>query len=123
MYFITEFINGGELFSHIRKRGKLSADAAKFISVEVACALQSVHDYGVVYRGVKPENIMIGIYLSHNYSGCTINDIVNCLCWMCRFIWAHKVDRFWFCKGYIWQLENVHSLRDSRVFSTRGAGG
>jgi protein kinase A len=37
-------------------------EVGKFISVEVACALQSVHDYGVVYRGIKPENIMLDSY-------------------------------------------------------------
>lgn len=58
---MTEFINGGELFAHIRKRGKLSVEASKFIGMEVACALQSVHDYGVVYRAIKPENIMLGM--------------------------------------------------------------
>lgn len=78
LYFVTDFVNGGELFSHIRKREKLALDASKFIAVEVACALQSVHDYGVVYRGVKPENILLGsCYLSmcpvfSNVSRCTL---------------------------------------------------
>ena len=48
------------MFSHIRKREKLSVEVAKFISIEVACGLQSIHDFGVIYRGIKPENIMLG---------------------------------------------------------------
>ena len=62
VFIITEFANGGEIFSHLRKKERFDIPTAKFLAVEVACALQSVHDFAVVYRGIKPENIVLGEY-------------------------------------------------------------
>ncbi len=44
----------------MRKRERFDDAIAKFITVETSCALNSIHDYGVVYRGIKPENILLG---------------------------------------------------------------
>lgn len=59
LFLVTEFANGGELFSHLRKRERFDEATAKFFSVEIACGLQAIHEYGVVYRGLKPENIVL----------------------------------------------------------------
>lgn len=59
LYMMTEFLPGGELFSHIRRNEKLPADVAKFYILEVAAALKCLHKLDIVYRDVKPENILI----------------------------------------------------------------
>lgn len=59
LYFIMEFINGGELFYHLKKDKKFSEERAKFYAAEIILALEYLHKEGVVYRDVKPENILI----------------------------------------------------------------
>lgn len=55
-----EFIQGGELFSHLRKNEKFDNDIAKFFAIEVAVALNKMHLLQIAYRDIKPENIMLG---------------------------------------------------------------
>ena len=59
LYLIMEFINGGELFYHLKKDKKFDEDRAKFYAAELVLALEYLHTEGVVYRDVKPENILI----------------------------------------------------------------
>ena len=59
LYLIMEFVNGGELFFHLKKEKKFSEARAKFYAAEIICALEYLHKNGVIYRDVKPENILI----------------------------------------------------------------
>jgi serine/threonine protein kinase len=61
---LLEFVQGGELFSHLRKNQKFDGDLAKFYCIEVAVALNRMHAISVAYRDIKPENIMLGHCLS-----------------------------------------------------------
>lgn len=59
LYLIMDFINGGELFYHLSQAGQFTEERAKFYTAEIILALQYLHKAGVVYRDVKPENILI----------------------------------------------------------------
>jgi len=54
-----EFINGGELFHHLKTARKFDENRAKFYAAEIILALEYLHKNGVIYRDVKPENILI----------------------------------------------------------------
>jgi serine/threonine protein kinase len=56
---LLDYIAGGELFSRLRKEGRFSIDVALFYSSEILLALQFVHKNDVVYRDLKPENLLI----------------------------------------------------------------
>src|SRR5512132_2716460 len=57
-FIATEFIEGVTLRAALVS-GKMSAQRALEIAVQVASALAAAHDAGVVHRDIKPENIML----------------------------------------------------------------
>ncbi|XP_008210300.1 cAMP-dependent protein kinase catalytic subunit beta [Nasonia vitripennis] len=59
IYMVLPFINGGEMFSHLRKIGKFDEALARFYAAQVALALEYLHKCSLVYRDLKPENILI----------------------------------------------------------------
>lgn len=58
-YFIMEYINGGDLFFHIRKSRAFSLERSKFYAAELLLAIEFMHQNGVIYRDLKPENVLI----------------------------------------------------------------
>ena len=62
LYLIMEFVNGGELFYHLQMAGKFEEARVRFYMAEIVLALEYLHKQGVVYRDVKPENILIDKY-------------------------------------------------------------
>jgi len=59
LYMLFPFICGGELFSHLRHSGKFSVSAAQFYAAEIVSALEYLHSLSIIYRDLKPENLLI----------------------------------------------------------------
>eukprot|EP01111_Echinosteliopsis_oligospora_P001789 TRINITY_DN1261_c0_g1_i1.p1 TRINITY_DN1261_c0_g1~~TRINITY_DN1261_c0_g1_i1.p1 ORF type:complete len:449 (-),score=98.71 TRINITY_DN1261_c0_g1_i1:135-1481(-) len=59
LYFIMDFINGGELFFHLQKEEKFTDERVRFYCAEIICGLEYLHAQGVLYRDLKPENILL----------------------------------------------------------------
>lgn len=59
IYFLSEYINGQELFDVIREVGYLSSPHAAFYVSSLVLAMEYLHSKNIVYRDVKPENIII----------------------------------------------------------------
>ena len=59
LYLIVEYVNGGDLFFHIKKKGCLSEKEARFYGAQIIIALQYLHSKKIIYRDLKPENVMI----------------------------------------------------------------
>ena len=59
LYIITEFLQGGELFFHLHKEKRFTNDKAKFYVAEIVVAIEYLHKKKIVYRDLKPENVLI----------------------------------------------------------------
>ncbi|XP_035779501.1 cAMP-dependent protein kinase catalytic subunit alpha-like isoform X2 [Anopheles albimanus] len=59
IYLVMPFVNGGELFTVLRSCGKFSEHQAIFYGAQVALALEYLHSCGLVYRDLKPENLLL----------------------------------------------------------------
>ncbi|CZR58480.1 uncharacterized protein PAC_08372 [Phialocephala subalpina] len=58
VYFIMEYISGGDLMLHIQ-RGQFGTKRAQFYVAEVCLALKYFHENGVIYRDLKLGNIIL----------------------------------------------------------------
>lgn len=59
LYFILDYVNGGELFYHLQRDKRFSEDRVRFYGAEIVLALEYLHAAGVVYRDLKPENLLL----------------------------------------------------------------
>ncbi|KAL4511015.1 hypothetical protein ABPG73_008093 [Tetrahymena malaccensis] len=60
IYFIMEYMAGGELFHHIKKRQRFQEQTCVYYSAQVILALEYLHEkLNVIYRDLKPENILM----------------------------------------------------------------
>ncbi|KAA0152224.1 hypothetical protein FNF29_04088 [Cafeteria roenbergensis] len=59
LYFVMDYCPGGELFFHLGKEGRFHEGRAKFYAAQILLALEHLHSKGVVYRDLKPENVLL----------------------------------------------------------------
>ena len=61
LYFITEFMHGGELNYHIYKEPNnyFSEEKTRFYAAEIISAINYLHNNNCIYRDLKPENVLI----------------------------------------------------------------
>ena len=50
LYMVMDFVNGGELFFHLRKSKRFSEDRSKFYAAEIFLAIEHLHSLNIIYR-------------------------------------------------------------------------
>ncbi len=59
IYFILEYIQGGELFTLLRSNVTFPVPQTKFYIAHIITVFEYLHSKNIVYRDLKPENILI----------------------------------------------------------------
>uniref|UniRef100_A0A4W5P218 non-specific serine/threonine protein kinase n=1 Tax=Hucho hucho TaxID=62062 RepID=A0A4W5P218_9TELE len=59
LYLILDFLRGGDLFTRLSKEVMFTEDDVKFYLAELALALDHLHGLGIIYRDLKPENLLM----------------------------------------------------------------
>ncbi|CAI9770746.1 unnamed protein product [Fraxinus pennsylvanica] len=58
IYFVLEFVKGGELFAKVAK-GRFGEDLSRIYFQQLISALSYCHSLGVYHRDLKPENLLL----------------------------------------------------------------
>jgi len=59
LYMVLDFVNGGELFFHLKREGRFPENRVKFYVAQISSALAHLHSADIIYRDLKPENILL----------------------------------------------------------------
>jgi serine/threonine protein kinase len=59
VFMAMEFLQGQDLFAHLKKEGPLEPGRLSRVMIQVCSALAEAHEMNVIHRDLKPENIMI----------------------------------------------------------------
>ncbi|CAD5217434.1 unnamed protein product [Bursaphelenchus xylophilus] len=59
LFFVIEFVSGGDLMFHMQQQRRLSEDHTRFYSAEIILALHFLHSRNIIYRDLKLDNVLL----------------------------------------------------------------
>ncbi|SCU88631.1 LAFA_0E13740g1_1 [Lachancea sp. 'fantastica'] len=59
LYFVLEYVSGGELLGLVRKHGPLPEIWYKHLFAQLVDTVDYMHSHGVIHRDLKPENVLL----------------------------------------------------------------
>lgn len=59
IHFFFKFMKGGDLYQHLRDVNSFTELQAKFIFSQIALGLSSLHERGIIFGDLKPENVLM----------------------------------------------------------------
>jgi serine/threonine protein kinase len=61
VHFVTELCIGGSLYHLLNTHEELDEDTIRIYGAEILLMLKTMHDKNIIYRDLKPENVLIDI--------------------------------------------------------------
>jgi serum/glucocorticoid-regulated kinase 2 len=59
LFLVLDYCAGGELFFHLSRHRRFSEKWTRFYAAELLLALGHLHSHGIIYRDLKPENVLL----------------------------------------------------------------
>ena len=59
IFLVMDFLGGGELFFHLKRRGLILEKEVRFYLAEMVLAIEFLHNKGIIHRDLKPENVLL----------------------------------------------------------------
>ena len=59
LFFALEFVPGGDLFTYLRKVGHFDNNQSMLFGAQIVLMFEYLHSMNIIYRDLKPENLMI----------------------------------------------------------------
>ena len=59
LFMVTQFCSGGDLSQYLELEGAFSESKARGYIAEVVCALECLHSHNIIFRDLKPDNIVL----------------------------------------------------------------
>ncbi len=73
LFYLMEFLNGGDLMFHVVNSKRFSEERARFYCCEIICGLEYLHQNLIIYRDLKLDNILLDAQ-----GHCKISDFGMC---------------------------------------------
>lgn len=81
VYLVMDFVQGGDLFNQLQLEKNFTEPRAMLYTAMLVSALEFLHSFQIIYRDVKPENILFdldGFIKLTDFGLCKINFSMDC---------------------------------------------
>jgi len=62
LFLVLDYCPGGELFFHLSRYRRFQEPVSRFYAAELLLAIGHLHKNGIIYRDLKPENVLLDAY-------------------------------------------------------------
>ena len=59
LFMVMDFVAGGDFFTLLSREGSVTENQGRLFMAEILLALDHLHKLGIVYRDLKPENVLL----------------------------------------------------------------
>jgi protein-serine/threonine kinase len=59
LFLVLEYLKGGDIRYHLNSIQRFHEDQVIFYARQLVCALEDIHDKKILYRDMKPENLLL----------------------------------------------------------------